>query len=142
MSVEKHILSDESMKAMRDKWHKDCVVCGETGMEIKHTVSSADCLETEFFCHKKFNGYNDRLHGGIITTLMDSAMTNCLFAAGIAAVTGELKVRFLKGVVLGKNVLVKARITNHKSPLFILESEMYQDGLLKCRAKARFMKIN
>ncbi|OGV35977.1 MAG: hypothetical protein A2020_16145 [Lentisphaerae bacterium GWF2_45_14] len=73
MSVEKHILSDESMKAMREKWHKDCVVCGETGMEIKHTVSSANSLETEFFCHEKFNGYNDRLHGGIITALMDSA---------------------------------------------------------------------
>lgn len=135
-------LSSEKLELMRRTWHKDCFACGEKGFLLKHKVSPDNFLESVFFCGNSFSGYKDKLHGGVIMTLMDSAMTNCLFAAGIAAVTGEIKVRFLKAVVPCENILVRAWITNHKSPLYVLKSELYQQGLLKCRATARFMKIN
>lgn len=130
------------MELMRRRWHRECIACGGNGLETRHSVSNDNCLETEFFCDEKFQGYDNRVHGGVIATLMDSAMTNCLFAAGIAAVTGELKIRYLKPVWPTRKVTIQARIASHKSPLFILEAQMYQDGILTCRAHARFMKIS
>ena len=140
--MEEISLSTEKLELMREKWHPDCFACGGSGMKIKHTVASENYLESLFFCDDKFCGYGNKMHGGIITTLLDSAMTNCLFAAGIAAVTGELKIRFFKPVIPGKNLSVKAWITDCKSPLYALKSALYQDGRLKSRASAKFMKIN
>jgi acyl-coenzyme A thioesterase PaaI-like protein len=34
------------------------------------------------------------LHGGVISSILDGTMTNCLFAHGTVAVTAELRVRF------------------------------------------------
>jgi len=134
-------LSNENLETMRENWHQQCFACGENGIAIKHAVSSENYLETVFFCDDKFRGYKDKLHGGMISTLVDSAMTNCLFAAGIAAVTGELNVRFAKPVSIGKKIYIKTWITISNSPLFVLKSELRQDGFLKCRANAKFMKI-
>lgn len=39
--------------------------------------------------------YEGQLHGRVISSLLDAAMTHCLFHHGIEAVTGELYVRFV-----------------------------------------------
>ena len=38
-------------------------------------------------------GFPESLHRGFVAVLLDSAMTNCMFAHGLVGVTGELKVR-------------------------------------------------
>ncbi len=69
-------------------------------------------------------------------------MTNCLFAHGITAVTGELTVRFLHPVLLGREVVVRAKIVESCAPLYRMEAKLIQGDRLAARATAKFVEKN
>jgi uncharacterized protein (TIGR00369 family) len=93
-----------------------------------------------FGCEKAFEGFTDLVHGGIITSLLDGAMTNCIFAHGYVAVTAELTVRFEHPVDVGKPVTVRARIDKMYRPLHITSAEVVQGHEIKATATAKFME--
>jgi uncharacterized protein (TIGR00369 family) len=88
----------------------------------------------------EFEGYNDFLHGGVISALLDGAMTNCMFAHGYAALTAELNVRFHHPVLIGAPATVRAWIKKDLYPLFIVEAEVVQNQQVKATAAGKFMK--
>ena len=85
-------------------------------------------------------GYPHVLHGGVICALLDGAMTNCVFASGSAAVTGDLHVRFRKPVATCGSATVRAWIEASSPPLYKLAAQLEQDGEIKATAKARFVE--
>ncbi|RPI62864.1 MAG: PaaI family thioesterase, partial [Planctomycetaceae bacterium] len=89
-----------------------------------------------------YEGYEDVLHGGVISSLLDGAMTNCLFAHGIVAVTAELVVRFRHPVAIDVPVSVIGRIVSSSPPLHITEAKVIQDGVVMAVAKAKFMEMH
>lgn len=80
------------------------------------------------------------LHGGVIASLLDGTMTNCLFAHGCAAMTGELNVCYREPVVIGEEMRIRAWITRSLSPLFMLAAELKQGDCVKATATAKFME--
>jgi hypothetical protein len=87
-----------------------------------------------------FQGYNGIMHGGVISCLLDGAMTNCLFSTGITATTGELRLRFLHPVVTDRLATVKAWVIKTHPPLHIVEAELRQGNKLLVRATGKFME--
>jgi acyl-CoA thioesterase FadM len=67
-------------------------------------------------------------------------MTNCLFAQGIEAVTGELVVRFLRPVETDHVAEVSACLTRVSHRLYILEAELIQEQVPVARAQGKFVK--
>ncbi len=82
------------------------------------------------------------LHGGVISALLDGAMTNCLFANGIRALTAELKVRFLLPVNTTDPIRLQAVIQRSGSHLHLLEGKLSQNGILKAKALAKFIAFS
>jgi acyl-coenzyme A thioesterase PaaI-like protein len=80
------------------------------------------------------------LHGGVITSLLDGAMTNYMFAHGIPAITAELTVRFRHPVVTNQVAIVRARIERSSPPLHLLKAEVVQGEQLKATASGKFME--
>jgi len=78
----------------------------------------------------------------MIASLLDGAMTNCLFAHGLVAMTAELKVRYRKPVFIGQEMTIRAWITRSQPPLHLLEAELKQEGCIKAIASAKFMERN
>jgi acyl-CoA thioesterase FadM len=78
----------------------------------------------------------------MIASLLDGAMTNCLFARGHVAMTGELKVRYREPVIIGEEMLVRAWITRSQLPLHLLEAELKQGGCTRTTASAKFVERN
>jgi len=55
-------------------------------------------------------GYENRLHGGLLTSLLDEAMAwACAVRVGSYCVTGDLQVRFKGAVRLGEAVVISGR---------------------------------
>ena len=136
--------SSDTLEAFQQRMHSGCVVCGQCGpgrLGLQFDVLDDGSVTADFDCSAAFEGYDGMLHGGVISAIADGAMTNCLFAHGIHAVTGELTVRFRHPVELGEPLAVTARIVRDASPLFMVEAELAQSGLLKAKAKAKFVKI-
>jgi uncharacterized protein (TIGR00369 family) len=78
------------------------------------------------------------LHGGVIASLVDGAMTNCLFAHGLSGVTAELNVRFRHPVRTGKVASVRAWIDQSLARLHYLQAEVTQDGQSMVTASGKF----
>lgn len=126
---------------MRQRHHRGCVVCGENadGLELDFRLVDDGSVMATLECDGRLQGYPDRLHGGVLCMLLDGAMTNCLFAHGLAGVTAELKVRFREAAVLGKPAIVRARIAQRLAPLFRLSAEVLQDDTIVATSEGTFV---
>src|ERR1035437_8314632 len=137
--------SQAGLKSTRTQAHPFCLVCSQSnplGLGLEFTVHDDGSVSTSFLGHSALEGFQGFLHGGMIASLLDGAMTNCLFAHGHVAMTGELKVRYRKPVVIGEEMLLRAWITRSQPPLHLLEAELKQDGCTKAIASAKFMERN
>jgi hypothetical protein len=127
----------------RNEGHERCVVCAPThplGLRIEHHVGAGGVVQAELMCHDGFQGYPGQFRGGVITSLLDSAMTNCLFAHGIEAVTAELKVRFLRPVLTDHIAVVSTHLTSIPHRLYIPEAELIQKQPRVERFQGKFVK--
>ena len=122
--------------------HRNCVVCGPAnhrGLHVQFVSQEDGSVRASFGCGRAFEGYAGSLHGGVISALLDGAMTHCIFAHGHAGVTAELKVRYRHPVVIDHTAIVRGWIRRSSSPLYLMEAELLQDGQVKATATAKFM---
>lgn len=122
--------------------HGHCIVCGAAsplGLGISFKQNPDGSVEGEFAGGGAFQGYDGMLHGGVIATLLDGAMTNCLFAHGRVAVTAELTVRYRRAVAADQAVTVRAWLEQASSRLLRLRAELTQNQQIKVTATAKFM---
>ena len=127
---------------LREQAHPRCVVCGPAhphGLQLACVPQPDGSVEAVFAGEERFEGYPDQLHGGIAAALLDGAMTNCLFARGIEAVTAELRIRYRHPLTTNTRVTVRARILETHPPLYRLRAELRQNGQVKVLAEGKFM---
>ena len=123
--------------------HAECLFCGKQnpiGFKLTFHAREDGSVHAVFACERPLQSYPETLHGGVVSALLDSAMTNCLFSKGIVAVTAELTVRFLSPVRLDHPAEVTAAVTRVRGPLCYLQAELTQGRTLTARAQATFMK--
>jgi len=66
-------------------------------------------------------------------------MTNCLFAHGKVAVTGEITIKFEHSVAIERFAFIKAWLTKSFSTLHLVEADLSQQGKVLARATGKFM---
>lgn len=135
--------NNDRLEAFRRENHSRCVVCGQPrpgGLGLAFHAEPDGSVTARFDAAGRFEGYDGMVHGGVISALADGAMTHCLFAHGIAAVTAELNVRFRHPMNADEPVEIVARITRDARPLFTLQADLAQNGRVKARATAKFME--
>lgn len=131
-----------SLSEIRGTEHADCVVCSSTnerGLQLEFALDQDGAVFADFPCSLDFQGYGGFLHGGVIASLLDGAMTNCLFAHGQAAFTAELNVRFLNPVVTGEGITVRAWIERSHPVLKVLKGEVVQSDRVMATAVGKFV---
>ena len=136
--------SQERLAAVREREHNRCFVCdpdNPRGLGLRFQTCADGCVIAAFNCAEIFHGYPRWLHGGITSSLLDGAMTNCLFARGVVAATAQLSIRFLLPVVIDRQAHVKAWLEKNYSPLHLLRAELVQDGKVLVTASAKFMEF-
>ncbi len=130
-----------NLDAAHDKAHRSCIVCGYAnpkGMHLKFEISEEGYVESSFYCEKNYEGYPGMMHGGVISSILDGAMGNCMFAHGKTTVTIEMKIRFRHPVLVGKKATVWAKLDRVSHPLYLLEAQIVQDGKIKATAEGKY----
>jgi len=114
---------------IRDRVHPNCFVCNlanPKGLHIEYVLSDSDEeVRASFWCDKRYESFPGVVHGGVISSILDGAMCNCLFVRGKTAVTVEMITRFRHSVKVGRMATVSARITR-----YVLLSRMGNSKLL------------
>ena len=124
--------------------HHHCLLCGDQNPHsfgLTFEPHEADSVKAEFQGLEELQGYDGILHGGIIASLLDSAMTNCLFEKGIRAVTGDLQIRYKHSIPCNAKVQVQAQLTESHPPLYRLKACILMGDRLMAHGDARFMQL-
>lgn len=140
--IDPDIDSAARLAALRARVHPDCMVCNgrdSGGLDLEFVLAPDGGVRAGFACAPAYTGYPGYVHGGIVSSLLDGAMTNALFAAGCAALTAELTVRFLEPLRVGEPAEVAGRVVRSRSRLHETEAEVVQDGRTKATARAKFI---
>jgi acyl-coenzyme A thioesterase PaaI-like protein len=123
--------------------HPGCVVCGHNhphGLRLDFTLQDDGSVETVFAASEAFEGYQGRLHGGIIAAILDGAMTHCLFAHGRRAFTAELTVRYRLPVMTSEVLVAHAGLVRVWNRLYHLAAELRVAGQIRATASAKFLE--
>jgi uncharacterized protein (TIGR00369 family) len=130
------------LEETRAQAHGRCVVCGHAdghAPRLRFAVAADGSVQATFQPDRAYEGYSGILHGGVIATLLDAAMTNCLFAHGRCGLTAELCVRFRHPVVSDALLQLRAYVERASSPLFVLRGELRQAGQVRATAVGKFL---
>ena len=130
------------LEETRAQAHRRCVVCGHVNgraPRLHFAVTDDGRVQATFQPDVTHEDYNGILHGGVISTLLDAAMTNCLFAHGRCGLTAELCVRFRHPVLTTMPLRLRAWVERASPPLFVLRAQIEQEGRLRATAVGKFM---
>ena len=79
------------------------------------------------------------VHGGILSTLLDELMAQCLIKSGIKVVTADMKVRFLKPAPLGIPLIITGtRVGGRNHFHFTKGTVRLSDGVVLAEAEGRY----
>ncbi|MGD0912213.1 MAG: PaaI family thioesterase [Terracidiphilus sp.] len=107
-----------------------CFGCGPanpSGLNLKFQLApdlSVVCL-AEVSDH--FEGHPGYLHGGVIATLLDEAMSKSVRARNALAMTRELKVDYLRPVPSCKPIRIEGWIVKHEGRKFWAEAAILDE---------------
>ncbi len=123
-----------------------CFVCGQDnqgGLKLRFHLDRDDkSLSADFTPAKTWQGYKGIVHGGIISTVLDEAMTKLAYSLGMNAVTGKLTVRFKRPLMVGERVRVTGRILKESG--HIVEAgavAVKDDGTVVAQAEGLLVKV-
>jgi uncharacterized protein (TIGR00369 family) len=123
-----------------------CFVCGSgnsVGLNLAFRLDPEnDCARAEVIFPAHFQGWEGVVHGGLMATVLDEAMIKASQAKGIACVTAEITVRFIKPAATGQEYVVKGRIVEDKGKFIIAESEaLDSSGTPVARASGKLFRV-
>lgn len=122
--------------------HRNCFACGvenKDGLglvfeqDVEHQVR-CDCVIS-----KRYQGYPGAVQGGIVATMLDCAMTNCLFTYDVEAMTVRLNVQYHLPVMVEKPLVIKAKLVNRRGRLYELDASIVQNNQVRASALGKFM---
>lgn len=139
-----NILIDRGEMSDPVKSHEHCLMCGTknpASFHLNFRKDGENCVCGSFKGDFRYQGYDGILHGGVISALLDSAMTHCLFSENIEAVTADLNIRFVKPIPFNASVVLKAEIITHRFPLYKLKACLLVENEIYAKADARFIDL-
>jgi uncharacterized protein (TIGR00369 family) len=127
---------------------KMCLVCGlknPFGLHTSFFELDNNELLAIFKPKKEHQSYPGRLHGGIISTILDEAIGRAIMIhseGDIWGVTVDLQIRFKKPVPLDEELRILGRITKDSSRFFEGTGELLlQDGTVAAKGHGKYLKI-
>ncbi|MBI5190728.1 MAG: PaaI family thioesterase [Nitrospirae bacterium] len=129
---------------LKDDHH--CFVCGRenpAGLRLVFELDrEARSITTVFVPEKTHQGYEGVVHGGLISAVLDEAMTKLAFSLGMDAVTGRLTVRFKRPLMVGERMSVTGRLTKESGRAIEAEAVgVKDDGTVVAEAQGLLMRV-
>jgi uncharacterized protein (TIGR00369 family) len=119
-----------------------CFACGATNpigmklqIELEPGRASATWRPTDDFV-----GWSDRVHGGLVATLLDEVMAWAPTADDAWAVTSELRIRFRSSAAPGESLRASGWVASRRRRIYDLRGEVRgADGRLVAEASGVFL---
>jgi acyl-coenzyme A thioesterase PaaI-like protein len=107
----------------------NCVVCGvhnPRGLHIEFRTER-DGVSADWVPGKEWESFQGTVHGGIITAVLDEAMSKAVIACDWEALTADLRVRFRERVSPGEKLTIRAWVVNRRRRRILTEGTLASD---------------
>lgn len=122
------------------KFCHDNTICDFLGVEIVPAENGGVRLELEV--ENRHSNCYDILHGGVMTTMADTAMGAACYLRGKKVVTVSMTINFMHAVKLGTRIFTDAKILHDGNQIMICECGIIDaTGNLFANASATFFVI-
>ncbi len=137
---------EHTSKTLLEQHHQNCLfkTILKDARELSFTFDAQGNLKGRFYCHEKYQGYNNRIHGGILAALIDESMVHCLMGYGIVGVTVTISIKYRLPVYIRKHLdIITSMSGSRMGGVFsALKSELTQDKKRVVTAEAKFYTKN
>ena len=122
-----------------------CFACGPDnpiGLKLSFEWDGSTA-KAEFTPNKLHQGWSGVVHGGIISCLLDEAMTYAPYFEGIDCLTAKMQIRIRRPVPIDEPLVITASITSKTSRLIETEATVSAtDGTLMAEGTATMFVVN
>lgn len=104
-----------------------CFACGTEnprGLHLRFATARAGGVSLEWTPAKTLESFRGIIHGGIVTTVLDEAMSHAVVESHWKALTAEVRVRFRQSVRAGERLRVTARVVERRKRRILTEATM------------------
>ena len=125
--------------------NKMCFACGKDnpiGLHLHFDIDQvAKTCTAKFTPKHEHQSYDGRMHGGLITVLLDEVMGTYLYRTeGRPCYTAKMELRFRQPVMVGTTITCIGKEIERKGRLVIMRGEILNpDGAIAAEAEAKMM---
>ncbi len=122
------------------KFCHDNTICDYLGVEILPNEDGG--VKLALTVAEKHSNCYDILHGGVLTTMADTAMGAACFARNKKVVTVSMTIEFMRPVLIGTKIITNAQVLHNGNQIMICECGLLDDaGILFAKVNATFFVI-
>jgi len=122
-----------------------CFGCGpanQNGMHLEFFRAEDGSLVSFSVIPNTFEGPPGYLHGGVIATLLDEAMSKAVRAQGSTSMTRKLEIDYLRPVPSGSPIRIEGRVVRHEPRKHWSEARILnENGTVLAEAKGLFIEV-
>jgi acyl-coenzyme A thioesterase PaaI-like protein len=137
--------TEESKGLLHARPQPACVVCGQNnpnGLRVRYELQESGAITAMWTPESAWEGFCGIVHGGIVSTVLDEAMSKAVAATCCEALTAELRVRFRRHVSSGETFLIRGWINNRTKRKIETEATLTAaDGTEHAHAWATFLAL-
>ncbi|HEY8171332.1 MAG TPA: PaaI family thioesterase [Candidatus Limnocylindria bacterium] len=119
-----------------------CFACGGSnpiGMRLRIEIGDG-FARSSWTAGDDFVGWSDKIHGGIVATLLDEVMAWAPSSFDSWAVTAELTIRYRSPAAPGEELLATGRVVGRRRRIFDVRGEVVTaDGRLIAEGSGRYL---
>ncbi len=107
-----------------------CFACGDDnkeGLDLQWIIDGRTC-HAVFSPQRKFQGWKGIVHGGIVATLLDEAMTRLAWIVSGGALTAEMTVRFVKPAYVKDKIYAYGEIVSENRKIVEMRASLYKEN--------------
>jgi len=140
MTAAAHAISGEIRRAVL--LNPACIACGDEnpcGLHL-HFSTGQEMTSAAWTPAEPWQGFRGVIHGGIVATVLDEAMSKAVVAHGWEALTVELKVRLRAKVVPGEKLRVSGKVVSRQGRQILTEAALLDSlGAERAHAWGKFL---
>ena len=143
--MQKEDIQNASREPLTARDNSCCFACGPEnprGLRLTFAKGERGEMSASWTPDPTTEGFSGIVHGGIVSTVLDESMAKAVTAAGIEAVTAEIRVRFRRHVEADKPVRICGWINEVKKRMINAEATLHdEDGVELAHAWAVFLML-
>lgn len=123
-----------------------CFACGSRhphGLHLRFSRDGDHGVEALWQADEAWESFEGVIHGGIVSTVLDEAMSHAVAATGVPALTCELRVRLRHRIEPGERLHVSGWVVEKRKRKVVTEATLKdREGRERAHAWATFLELH